>query len=100
MIERRRLIQAIGEDWQVYARLAGLLIGFIELVASLVGLPVSTLILGFAGSLLLAPGIVGQQSRRNERRSDSLRRAAAEALAPVSPEAPEPAVEGKEGAAP
>lgn len=97
MTERRRLIQAIGEDWQVYARLCGLLIGFVELVASLVGLPVSTLMLGFAGSLLLAPGIAGQQLRRNERRSDSLRRGAAEMIDPGRTVAQEPAVEAEDG---
>ena len=61
-------LDRLSEDWPIYARLLGAGIGLAEMIAGFAGLPVSTPVLGFAGGLLLAPKIVGAQTRRNDRR--------------------------------
>lgn len=85
MTRRRSPTETLAENWPIYARLVGLLIGIAEMVAGFLNLPVSTPVLGFAGTLLLAPKIAGVQARRND-----LRKAAADLLSPKEPEPPEP----------
>lgn len=69
MTEQRSRIEAVGENWPIYARLLGAGIGVAEMIAGFVGLPVSTPVLGFAGALLVAPHIAGAQQKRNRIRA-------------------------------
>ena len=60
-----RWLDHLSENWPIYARLTGVAIGFSEMAAGFFGLPVSTPVLVFATSLLIAPKVASFQERRN-----------------------------------
>jgi hypothetical protein len=65
---RKPVAESFVENWPAIARGAGLVIGFVEMGAGVLGRPVSTEVLAFAGGLIVAPNIAGVQAKRNDRR--------------------------------
>jgi hypothetical protein len=72
MARQQKRQRTVVDDWPLIARAFGILIGMSQAVAALIAGPsdVSAEVLVFAGSLIVAPAIVGAQERRNGKRGE------------------------------